>query len=128
MSRFVEVDLELGTIAEVERALVALAVPYERIDEPLVLAGGVECGDVPVDIRLSAGIADNAEGFGFVTTPDGRTQLVCSDADRRRLERGVMLRVMAEITRARIASNEALVVESTTSNVDGALVLRVRRR
>lgn len=128
MSRFVEVELELGTLVEVEQALASLAVSYDRIDEPLVLAGGVECGDVPVDIRLAAGIADNAEGFGFIAGPDGRARLVCSDADRRRLERGIVVRLLAEIARARIATNEALVVESTTQTVDGSLVLRVRRR
>lgn len=128
MSRFVEVALELGTLAEVEAALVALGVAFERNDEPLVLSGGIECGDVPVEIRLAACVADNAEGFGFVANADADAVLVCSDADRGRLVRGLVVRLVAEITRARIATDGALVVEETTRTVDGALVLRVRRR
>lgn len=128
MSRFVEVALELGTLVEVEAALVALGLACERTDEPLVLSGGIECGDVPVEIRLAAGVADNAEGFGFVAGANGEAVLVCSDADRSRLSRGLLVRLVAEITRARIATSGALVVEETTRSADGAIVLRVRRR
>ncbi len=127
MSRFVEVEVALGATDEVARALAAIGIAFEHTGEPLLLEGGVECGDVPVALRISAGTCGTVEPFGFATGASGEAVLVCGEPDRRRLERELVVPLVAEVTRARLVLDPTLDVETIASE-DGTVRVRVRAR
>ncbi len=127
VSRFVEVALALGSLDEVALALAELGIAFERIDEPLALHGGVECGDTPVDLRVAAGACESVEGFGFVTDAQGQVLLVCGEPDRRRLERTLVAPVQAVVARARLGVDPSLQVDTVTEE-GGTIRLRIRPR
>jgi hypothetical protein len=127
VSRFVEVDLALGTLDEITHALAVLGIAFERTGEPLLLEGGIECGDVPVDLRIAAGTCGSVEALGFVAGKDGVAVLVCGEPDRRRLERELITPLVAEVSRARLSVDPTLEVE-TVAATDGTIRVRVRSR
>lgn len=127
MSRFVEVELALGSLDEVARALAAIGVAFERTGEPLLLEGGIECGDVPVLLRIAAGTCGSVEPLGFVAGAGGIAVLVCGEPDRRRLERDLITPLVAEVSRARLSADPTLEVE-TIAATDGTIRVRVRSR
>ncbi len=127
MSRFVEVRLALGSLAEVVHALRTLGLNVEQADEPLALRGGLECGDAPVAVRVAAGACQSVEDFGFVADAHGNAVLVCGEPDRTRLERTLVVPLIAEVTRARLGLDPSLQIESE-ARADGAIRLRIRPR
>lgn len=127
MSRFVEVALALGSLDEVSRALAAIGIAFEHTGEPLLLEGGIECGDVPVALRIAAGTCGSVEPFGFAVDADGAALLVCGEPDRRRIERELVTPLVAEVTRARLVADSSLDVETIASD-DGTIRVRVRAR
>lgn len=128
MSRFVEIALGLGSLDEVTAALARLGVAFERAEDPVTLRGGVECGDVPVDVRVAAGACDSVEDFGFVADAAGLANLVCGEPDRARLERTLVTPLRAELARSRLVAEGTLAVELVEARDDGSLRLRVRPR
>lgn len=127
MSRFVEIALGLGSLDEVTAALARLGIAFERAEDPVTLHGGVECGDVPVDVRVAAGACDSVEDFGFVEDA-GLANLVCGEPDRARLERTLVTPLRAELARARLVADGTLAVELLETRADGSIRLRVRPR
>ncbi|MBX7082749.1 MAG: hypothetical protein K1X88_26320 [Nannocystaceae bacterium] len=128
MSRFVHVALELGTLAEVEAALHALALPLERSDDGVALRGSVECGDEPVTLRLPAGTLDAAEDFGFVADAHGLATLVCGEPDRAHLQRALVQPLLACVAQARVAAAAGLQITALEREADGTVRLRVQPR
>jgi hypothetical protein len=128
VSRFVEIALGLGSLDEVTAALARLGVAFERAEDPVTLHGGVECGDVPVDVRVAAGACDSVEDFGFVADDAGLANLVCGEPDRARLERTLVTPLRAELARARLVADGTLAVELLEARADGTVRLRVRPR
>lgn len=128
MSRFVQVELALGTLDEVERALAGLGVVVERGDGPRALRGGIECGDEPVAMRIAAGAFDAVEDFGFVADDAGQAVLVCGEPDRRHLQRRLLPELSAALAQLRVAHEQGLEVIAIERSTDGAVRLRVQPR
>ncbi len=128
MSRFVHVALGLGTLDEVEAALVALALPVERSDDGVSLRGGLECGDEPVTLRLVAGTLGAAEDFGFVADAQGLASLVCGEPDRAHLQRALVQPVAAIVAQTRVAASATLELTAVERERDGTVRLRVQPR
>lgn len=128
VSRFVEIALGLGSLDEVTAALARLGLAFERAEDPVTLHGGVECGDVPVDVRMAAGTCESVEDFGFVADAAGLANLVCGEPDRARLERTLVTPLRAELARSRLVHDATLAVEVVEARDDGTVRLRVRPR
>lgn len=127
VSRFVEVELALGSLDEVARALATIGVAFERTGEPLLLEGGIECGDVPVLLRIAAGTCGSVESFGFVVGASADAVLVCGEPDRRRLARELVTPLVAALAHARLVADPSLDVDTIAAQ-DGSIRVRVRSR
>jgi len=108
MSRYVTVAVTAANLDELFGALRALGLePQYQSGEQVMLDGTLECAGEPVDLRVAPGPFDTVEDFGFVVA-DGGVALVCGDVDRRRLERGLVPALSAEVAQARaVASAKA---------------------
>lgn len=128
MSRFVQLELGLGTLDEVAAALERLGAAVERGDGPRALRGGIECGDEPVILRVAAGAFDAVEDFGFVANAAGQAVLVCGEPDRRHLERRLLPELSGALAQDRIAAEQGLELIAIERSSDGAVRLRVQPR
>ncbi len=126
MSRFVEVELAQGGLAEVLAALGALGVAFEHDGEALMLRGGIECAGQPALVRIEAGTLGAVEDFGFVEDAAGNAVLVCGEPDRGVLAERLLVPLRVELARQRLAPG--LAVEAAVTERDGSVRLRLRPR
>ena len=126
MSRYVEVELALGAIAEVLEGLTAIGVAFEHTGEALLLRGGLECAGQPAAVRVPAGTLDTVEDFGFVEDAQGHAVLVCGEPDRSLLQARLLAPLRAVLTQRRLAS--AVAVEQVVLEQDGGVRLTLRAR
>ncbi|HWB74324.1 MAG TPA: hypothetical protein VG755_05200, partial [Nannocystaceae bacterium] len=102
MSRFVEVELAQGSIADVLVALAALSLPFEHTGEAIMLQGGIECAGQPALVRIAAGTLGACEDFGFVADANGLAVLVCGEPDRTLLGERLLVPLRAELAKQRL--------------------------
>lgn len=126
VSRFVEVELAQGSIADVLVALAALSLPFEHTGEAISLHGGIECADQPALVRIAAGTLGACEDFGFVEDANGLAVLVCGEPDRRVLAERLLVPLRAELAKQRLAGT--VTVERTIAERDGSVRVLLRPR
>ena len=127
MSRFVEVRLQAPTLEPVLQALTVIGVRWERGDEPLLLAGGLECADEPVDVKILRDGWNTASDFGL-SLAAGDVRLLCGEHDLPVLTRTLLPRLRAELARAALARTTELEVGQVLETTDGRLRLSLRPR
>ena len=131
MSRYISVDLQLGSLREIATALDLLEVAYARSETAgdLVLEESLDCPAEPVDLRLEGAVADALEPFGFTLSQQG-PQLICSDVDRRRIERRFLPKLQQAVARVRLQTTAAEAGLDLDEQVetDGTRRLRLRKR
>jgi hypothetical protein len=125
VSRYVEIELALGSIDDVLAALAAIAVPFEHTGEALLLRGGIECAGQPALVRVAAGTLGACEDFGFVADASGRAVLVCGEPDRTLLAERLLVPLRTELAKRRLAGS-AVAVEDAIAERDGSVRLRLR--
>jgi hypothetical protein len=128
MSRYVEVELAQGSIAEVLAALVAIGVAFEHTREALMLRGGIECAGQPAIVRVLAGTLGAVEDFGFVEDAAGAAVLVCGEPDRGVLTERLLVPLRAELALRRLAAAPTIAIEAAIVEQDGSMRLRLRPR
>jgi hypothetical protein len=126
VSRFVEIELAQGSIAEVTTALAALSLTFEHTGEAVMLQGGIECAGQPALVRIAAGTLGTCEDFGFVEDANGLAVLVCGEPDRTLLSERLLVPLFAELAKQRLASTVS--VAETIAERDGSVRVLLRPR
>ena len=121
MSRYVHIELPATTLDAVEAALRALGLPFERPRRRIRLEGSLECTGDPVELRVSAGVCDAVEDFGFAVE-GGALRLVCGELDLALLEDALLPRLRQTIATATVrqtARSQGLAVRELETEPGG---------
>ena len=130
MSQHVEVPLGEVSLDQLADALEQLGLQVERGEhERIMLPGGIECADQPVDARVQPGPFGTIEPFGLLLE-NGRATLVCGDVDRRRLQKELVPELQARLWTDRVvrAAQQAGLEVEPRADVRGRRRLVLKRR
>jgi hypothetical protein len=128
MSRYVTIEIDLGSLVEIRGDLEALDIVVEATGRRSMLSDSLECAGEPVDLRIAAGPFGTVADFGFVEH-ERRIGLVCSDLDRDLLEAHLLgpLRLRAA-ERALHRCAEATELETEVDRAGQRIIIRARNR